>query len=95
MAEDELSDLLDYLSINAKQIDQKLAEFSKSAALLSSENPRLIDQYDDTWVAVHKGRIAASGETFETLTNKLEEIGIPASETIVRHIDRESRTFIF
>jgi hypothetical protein len=44
---------------------------------------------------VHKGRIAASGETFETLTNKLEEIGIPASETIVRHIDRESRTFIF
>lgn len=82
------------LSQRANEIAQRLKEFSESEALFSSNSSRLVDKYENTWVGVYQGRVAASGKTLESLKRALKAKGIPLPQTMVRRIDREERTLI-
>jgi hypothetical protein len=70
-----------------------LRSFSASEAVLSS-SPALIDRYQNTWVGVYQGRVAASGKTLASLKRALKAKGVPLSHTLVRRIDKEERTLI-
>jgi hypothetical protein len=45
----------------AEAIDKNLADFTAAARVLSSDQPRLIDQYPKEWVAVYHGGVVAHG----------------------------------
>ena len=76
------------------EIDAALREFSRSAEVFSSNRPRLIDKYENKWIGVYKGKVEAVADSLEDLTRQIDAKDIPSTETIVRHIDREERTFI-
>ena len=78
----------------ASDIARNLKEFAESEAVFSSESPRLIDQYENSWIGVYRGRVAASGKTLGSLKRSLKAKGIPLPQTMIRRIDREERTLI-
>lgn len=82
------------LQLPASDIARRLKGFSESEAVFSVGSPRLIDQYENTWVGVYQGRVAASGKTLSSLKRSLKAKGIPLPQTMVRRIDREERTLI-
>jgi hypothetical protein len=88
------SNLLKNLKIRPRVIDGALRQYAKSARVFSSKHPRLIDEHNNKWVCVYKGKIAAVEDSFQSLTTAIEAQNIPPQETVIRHIDREERTLI-
>ena len=77
-----------------KEIDRDLRSFRRTAQVLSSNRPRLIDRYPKQWVAVYRGRVRASGGTFASVIAEVDRKRLPREHVIVRFIDRNQRTMI-
>ena len=61
-----------------------LREFQHSARVLSNNQPRLIDQYPDQWVAVSGTTVIAHDEALEDLLRKVDAEDLRRSDVIVR-----------
>ncbi len=83
-----------FLDENAKSIDSTLETFQESAQLFSSNKPRLVDEYENKWVAAHDGAIVAVADSLEDVMAMVCNVGIRPSETMIRHIDRDEKTLI-
>ena len=79
---------------NPADIDRELQSFRKSARVLSSHHPRLIDRYQKKWVAVYDGKTRAQGRTLQSIWRQLDNKGLPREHVMVRYIDRNQRTMI-
>jgi hypothetical protein len=82
----------DYLNENAEGISKSLALFHESALLFSS--PELINKFENKWVAAHDGEVVAVADTIDSLITMMLSKGVSPQESMVRHIDREQKTFI-
>ena len=88
------ADTMKQLIGNPADIDRELQGFRKSARILSSHHPRLIDRYQKKWVAIYDGRTRAHGRTLQATLQLIDRKGLPREHTIVRYIDRNQRTMI-
>ena len=79
---------------NPREVARQLRSFQRAARVLSSRQHHLISRYPNQWVAVHKGGVQATGRTLRSLLAKMDRVGLPRHETIVRFIDRNQRTLI-
>lgn len=79
---------------NPADIDRELQSFRRSARILSSHHPRLIDRYQKKWVAIYDGKTRAQGRTLQSIWQQLDKKGLPREHTIVRYIDKNQRTMI-
>ncbi len=82
------------LKENSEQIAKELREFSATAQLLSDGEQRLINDHPLQWVGLYKSEVQCASTNLKTLMEQLAEKDIPASETIVRFIDKTQRTLI-
>ena len=71
-----------------------LREFQRSARVLSENQPRLIDEYPDQWIAVSDGTVVAHGYKLDKVLRQIDQNGIHRSDIIVRFIERTQRTLI-
>ena len=76
------------------RVARKLRDFRETAMLLSTQGPRMIDEYPHQWVALQAGEVRANTDDFESLLQELDSKGIPRDETIVRYIDPDPPTLI-
>lgn len=79
---------------NPSRIDKELHSFRKSAMVLSSKHPRLINRYPKQWVAVYNGKTVAVGRTLSSTLRIADKRGIPREHVIVRYIDKNQRAMI-
>ena len=75
-------------------IARGLREFSKSAEMLSSDRPRLVDGHPFHWIGMYRGEVSAKAGDLPSLMEELERQGIPPGDTIVRFIEKNQRTLI-
>lgn len=78
----------------ADRIADSLTRFEDAATVLSSEHPRLIDEYPNRWVAVSDRRVLAHGDTIDAVLEAVDRKGIDRASVIVRLIERNQRTLI-
>ena len=86
--------MLSCLGSDPKDIAKGLREFSKSAEMLSNDQPRLIDEHALHWIGVYRGEVSAKADDLPSLIEELERRGIPLGDTIVRFIEKNQRTLI-
>jgi len=77
-----------------RAVDRELRAFKRTARVLSSKTPRLIDEYPKQWVALYNAKVQAHAATLQSLLAQVEERGLPRGHVIVRYIDRTQRTMI-
>jgi hypothetical protein len=82
------------LGATPKEIARQLRKFSRSARVLSSDRPRLIDEHPEEWVGLYDGKVCASAKSFRALVSKLKKLGIPPNEAIIRYVDTSGRKLI-
>ena len=87
------SDFLELVG-DPRQFYREMESFRESAAVLSSGEARLIEQYPDQWVAVHAGEVRANADSLEAVLQRLDSLGVPRSGTIVRLIETNPPTMI-
>lgn len=85
---------LKMLDRDIHEIGDALGKFSISAQVFSSDNPRLIDLFENKWVGVYNGHVEAVAESLDKLLEQVAEKNIPAGDTVVRFINREPKTLI-
>ena len=78
----------------SKEVMRNFQEFARSAALLSSSQPRLIEKYPSQWIGVYKENVEANAEGLDELIEELKEKGIPLGDTIIRFISEERQPLI-
>ena len=79
---------------NPAKVAKELESFQRAAKVLSSKQPRMIDEYPKQWIAVHQGKVKASGKTFKSLMTAIEKRRLPRQNLIIRFIDKSERTMI-
>lgn len=89
----EIQDVLEQLG-NPADVDRELRGFRRAARVLSSKQPRMIDEYPKQWIAVYQGRVRVRARTFRSLMLQVDNKGLPRQHIIVRFIDRNQRTMI-
>jgi hypothetical protein len=77
-----------------KQVARELRGFQKTAQVLSSRYPRLVERYPRQWVAVHDGTVKAHAKTLDALLKQVDRKRLPRGQIIVRYIDKTQRTMI-
>ena len=88
-----LQDLRDLVG-DPGDVDKSLREFRESAAVLSSDTLRMIEQYPNKWVALYHGKVAASAATFDELINEVSKNHLPREDILVRLIETRQRVLI-
>jgi CRISPR/Cas system-associated endonuclease/helicase Cas3 len=78
-----------------KAIARELRAFRKSAQILSSNKPRLIDVYPDKWIAVYKGKVQAAADSLEAILARAKKLKLPKENYFIRYIARKRKTMIF
>ena len=73
---------------------RSLRRFQRTAHVLSSNQPRLINKYPDQWVAVSESTVVAHGKSLDSVLRKVDRKGVRRSDVIVRFIERTQRTLI-
>lgn len=71
-----------------------LADFRRSARILSSDRPRLIDDYRQQWVAILGGEVVAHDDSLDGVLKAIDERHVPRSRVLVRFVDENVRTMI-
>ena len=66
-----------------RQVDRELRSFQRTALILSSDHPRLIDEYPRQWIAAYRGKVRAAGSTLDSVLAQVESQGIPKQHVIV------------
>jgi hypothetical protein len=79
---------------NPADVDRGIRNFRRAASILSSKQPRMIDEYPKQWIAVYQGKVRVRARTFQSLLVQVDEKGLPRGHTIIRFIDRNQRTMI-
>ena len=81
-------------SLDAAGVAKDIVDFERSAKKLSSDSS-LAETYDRQWVAVHGDKVvAASADGLDALLEELDALGVPASNAVIRFIEREKRMLI-
>ncbi len=79
---------------DAGKIKKSLLAFSESARVLSSNHPRMIEEYPDQWVAISGGAVLAHGKSIESVLKSVDKLDVDCSNVIIRLIEKNTRTFI-
>lgn len=90
----DIARLLAEMKETPQEIADLLREFTESARILSSDHPRLIDEYPDKYVALARSGVVADADSHDELLAKLDRAGISRDGVIIRLIERVPRTLI-
>ena len=82
------------LARDPREIAKGLQEFSRSAEMLSNDQPRLINEHPMQWIGMYRGKVSAKADDLQSLIKELNRRGIPLGDTIVRFIEKNKRTLI-
>lgn len=88
------AEVLKALGGEPNDVASELADFAKSASVLSSDQPRLIDLYPREWVAVHGGKVIAHASDLGKVLRDLEILRVAPGHAIIRFIDRDEHALI-
>ena len=79
---------------NPVAVDREIQEFRQTAQVLSSQHPRMIEEYPKQWIALYQEEVVARASTFKVLMAQIDERNLPRQNVVVRFIDRNQRTMI-
>ena len=79
--------------VNDPDILAKLRAFRARLDRMESQMEQLRRNYPDQWVALHTGDFVIA-ESLDGLVEKLEELGLPAPEAVVRFLDSNPKKMI-
>ena len=94
MAKQARRDVRRHSSSDLARVNRDLMRFAETTKILSSKRPRLIEKYPNQWICVYNGDVVANADSLKALMTRLDEMGVPSENTIVRYIDKEERTLI-
>jgi hypothetical protein len=69
------------------QVAREMEDYSRSTRFLSSSHQELLRRFPNQWVAVYRGRARASGDSLETVLERVDALGLPRANTLVRYMN--------
>lgn len=83
-----------YLRESPKNIGRAIDDFGANARAFSMSKEEALEKYENKWIAIYDGGVAAVADSLDALAHRVEEMKIPASQAIFRRIDRKEKVLI-
>jgi hypothetical protein len=84
----------DVANDDPRAIAKQIHDFRRSAVMFSTDSPRMIEKYENKWIAVLDGKVEVEADDFEALFEEIVAQGISRQHVLVRHVQRDQRTLI-
>jgi N-acetylglutamate synthase-like GNAT family acetyltransferase len=78
----------------ARKLDRVLDPFEQAAVYLDANCERLLDEYEDEWVAIHRNRVVAHSPTRLGLKRHLNRQSRSLAQVYVVFLTRKKQTLI-
>lgn len=73
---------------------REMKDFQDTVSAFMEDEPKLIEQYNNQWVAYHDCRLRAHADSIDALLLQLREQQVPRGEALVRFISNERRIWL-
>ena len=61
-------------------------QFSEDLAFIDDNRDKLIEEYNETWIAVYKSQIIAYGKDYKNVLSRVEKQNLPAGQVPIRYL---------
>ena len=78
----------------ARKLDRVFDPFEEATAYLDANGGRLLDEYEDEWVAIHREEVIAHSATRLGLKRQLNRQSVQLSRVYVVFLTRKRQTLI-
>ena len=63
-------------------------QFSEDLAFIDDNGEKLLEDYDETWIAVYKSQIIARGKNYNNVLSQVEKQDLPVGQVPIRYLSR-------
>ena len=78
-----------------KVFSRKLNEYKDDLAFIRNHREELLNEYDDSWIAVCKAKIIASDKNYQQLTKKINTLGLSPKNLVIKRISSKKVVTLF
>ena len=78
-----------------REFGERMQKYSKCTTALFNDEPRLLEEYPNEWVAYYDEKLCAHSKNHDEMVAQLREKGIPYGETAVKLMDTNPRPLFY
>lgn len=71
-----------------EEFKRKREQFSRDLAFIDENREKLLEDYNDKWVAVYKSEIVANGKDYNNVLSHLERNNMPVEQIPIRYLSK-------
>jgi len=61
-------------------------QFSEDLAFIDDNRDKLLEEHNETWIAVYKSQIIAHGKNYNNVLSQIEKQDLPAGQVPIRYL---------
>jgi len=70
--------------------DARYRQYESSLAFVRTKRKKLLETYEDSWVAVYEAKVVAHDEQYQSLAKKIRAQGIPTGDAVIEYFTKRS-----
>lgn len=71
-----------------KEFKRKRKQFRQDLTFIEKNRKKLLENYDEKWVAVYKSQIVSHGKNYNSILSYLEKNNMPVGQIPIRYLSR-------
>lgn len=72
----------------AEESRRKREEFRRDLAFIEENREKLLEDYNERWVAVYKSKVVAHGRSYNNVLSQLERGDMPVGQIPIRYLSK-------
>ncbi len=72
----------------AEESRRKREEFRRDLAFIEENRTELLEDYNESWVAVYNSKVVAHGKDYDNVLSQLEKRGMPVDQIPIRYLSK-------
>jgi len=77
------------------EFKRKRDQFSRDLAFINENRDRLVEDYNETWVAVYESKIVAYGKNYNKIISQLLENSLPTEQIPIRYLSKSKVSALY
>lgn len=78
-----------------EEFKRKMAQFSEDLAFIEKNRGKLLELYDENWIAVCKSEIVTHSKNYDDVLMQIEQKGLPKEQVVIKFLSSRKVVTLF
>ncbi|MBA7706181.1 hypothetical protein ES703_115030 [subsurface metagenome] len=78
-----------------EEFERKSRQYSESVQYIDTARRKLLEEYDDNWVAVYNSKVVAYGKRYPNVVKAIERKELPIGEVVLKFLSSRKVITLF